>query len=379
MKFEEVIREDLWKSVAAHFVGSDYTEAVRDAMFLINEIVREKSGLVDKDGTKLMDAAFLGSNASLLLNKNETTTEKDLQQGIGFIFKGLSLAIRNPISHEKTIINQQEAEAILIFTSYLLDIVDQSKGKTKIDDWMELLKDVDFTASKEYAELLMQELLVKKRFDLLLEIYRDIESFRCNRINHFLNLLLDSLTNGENKSFIEIINKDLMLCKDDSKLRMFLHYFTPRLYESLSQLVQLRIEDLIKKSIIKGEYEDIEIEFFTGCNKEGYLATWAAGKVEMFKAKESIINLLFKKLETDGDSRQYVFKFFSSDMFNSTVTLTPLIKRIIHDGLKNFDEQIKEALSHIMEQSEDSDWKNEFEVDYAICRKFVDACGELPF
>lgn len=109
---KDEIREDLWKSISAHYEKGDFTESLRDAMFLVNEIIREKSGLLDKDGTKLMEASFLGKNAALLINKNETTTEKDIQEGIGYAFKGLSLSVRNPISHENIATTKSEANAI---------------------------------------------------------------------------------------------------------------------------------------------------------------------------------------------------------------------------------------------------------------------------
>ena len=102
MEIENKLREDLWKAIRAHYERKDYTEAVRDCMFHVCEVLREKSGLQDRDGTKLVEGALLGNNPAILINKNESTTEKDIQQGVGFAFKGLMQSIRNPLSHEKT-------------------------------------------------------------------------------------------------------------------------------------------------------------------------------------------------------------------------------------------------------------------------------------
>ena len=77
MKIEDRIRDDLWKAIQAHYERTDYTEAVRDAVFHMSEVLREKGGIEDKDGTKLVETALLGSNPAILVNKNETTTEKD--------------------------------------------------------------------------------------------------------------------------------------------------------------------------------------------------------------------------------------------------------------------------------------------------------------
>ena len=114
MEFKDKLREDLWKSIQAHYERNDYTEAVRDAVFHISEVLREKGGIEDKDGTKLAESALLGSNPAILINKNETRTEKDFQQGIGFAFKGIMLSVRNLISHEGFKYTPEEAETLIL-------------------------------------------------------------------------------------------------------------------------------------------------------------------------------------------------------------------------------------------------------------------------
>ena len=68
---ENKLREDLWKSIQAHYERNDYTEAVRDAIFHTSELLREKSGFYDKDGSKLVEASLLGNTPAILV-KNET-------------------------------------------------------------------------------------------------------------------------------------------------------------------------------------------------------------------------------------------------------------------------------------------------------------------
>ncbi|MEM5771005.1 MAG: TIGR02391 family protein, partial [Bacillota bacterium] len=124
------IRADLWAAIESHYEKKDFTESIRDAMFFISEIVRDNSGLEDKDGVKLIEAAFLGKNPSLLINNNQTDTERNIQEGIGYALKGLIMSIRNPISHERVTYSEDSADAILLYTNYLLKIIDKSKGKT---------------------------------------------------------------------------------------------------------------------------------------------------------------------------------------------------------------------------------------------------------
>ena len=200
---ENKIREDLWKTIQAHYERDDYTEAVRDCMYHICDVLREKSGLQDKDGTKLVEAALLGSNPAILINKNESTSEKDIQQGIGNAFKGLIQSIRNPLSHDKTYVyTKDEAEAIILYTSYLLNRVDSSGGATKISDVTELLLDDDFTDSEEYALLLLREVPVKKRYDLLIHLFSIREELPQHKLRFFLNALMESLTKAAKNDFV---------------------------------------------------------------------------------------------------------------------------------------------------------------------------------
>lgn len=162
MEIERRLRPDLWKSIRAHYERTDFTEAVRDAVLYVCELLREKSGIEDKDGTKLVEAALMGSNPAIVLCKNETTTEKDFQQGIGFSFRGIMQAIRNPLSHEKTEYSQEDAEAIILYINFLLNQVDRSGGFSKIESITTLLYDKDTPSSAEYAELLLKEVPIKK-------------------------------------------------------------------------------------------------------------------------------------------------------------------------------------------------------------------------
>ena len=189
MKIDIKIREDLWKAIQAHYERNDYTEAVRDAVFHMSEVLREKGSIEDKDGSKLVDAALLGNNPAILVSKNETTTEKDFQQGIGFAFKGIMQSVRNPLSHESFQYTQDEAEVLILYINFLLNQVDKSGGSTKIDNIIELLFDEDFTDTKEYAELFLKEVPSKKRYDLLLELYQKRAQLPQNKLNHFLTSL----------------------------------------------------------------------------------------------------------------------------------------------------------------------------------------------
>ena len=96
---ETLISKPVWDAIKDNYEKSSYTTAITNLLIYVQDVVREKSGL-EFDGTSLMDKAFLGDKPVLQINKLETKTEKDIQSGIGYILKGLCLAIRNPVSND---------------------------------------------------------------------------------------------------------------------------------------------------------------------------------------------------------------------------------------------------------------------------------------
>ncbi len=315
MLSQEKLREDLWKMISAHYEKGDYTEAVRDAVFCANELLRDKSGIEDKDGTKLVESALLGNNPSIKINKNETTTEKDIQQGIAFSLKGIMQYVKNPLSHEKTFFTQDDSEVIISYINYLLNRIDSSGGKTKIDDIMELLLDKDFTSTKEYAELLLKEIPNKKRYNLLLELYEKRTQLPQNCLSIFIKELFDSLSKLEQTDFCKSVSVSLMKCKDDKFLRMYFHYFMDITYANIDKLAQLRIEDLINKSISLGEivyeYDSRFENYLPKCNSAGSLATWVSNKLEFLANKKNLVYSLLQNTKKGSDYKAYVFKYFS--------------------------------------------------------------------
>lgn len=387
MEIERRLRSDLWKVIQAHYERNDFTEAVRDAVFHMSEVLREKSGIEDKDGTRLVEAALLGSNPAILVNKNETTTEKDFQQGIGFAFKGIMQSVRNPLSHESLQYTQDEAEGLILYINFLLNQVDKSGGSTKIDNIIELLLDDDFTDTQEYADLLLKEVPSKKRYDLLLELYQRRSSLPRQKLKYFLTALFTSLTRAAKSDFVRVVNSSLMKCKDDNDLRMYCHYFMIDTYSEIDKLAQLRIENIMLKSIKSGRVSYSIDEMgneVSGCDHKGALATWIANtqKFALLSNKDELIQELFLSLMSkDAEQENYVFEYFSHIVFQSSLTLTQRQIAHIKKRLKSGDERYSKVLSWDMEFLEkDSPWFTIFEEEYAICKKRLEeAEEEVPF
>lgn len=390
MEIEKRLRPDLWKAVCAHYERADYAESVRDAVFHVCELLREKSGIEDKDGTKLVDAALMGANPPISVSKNETTTEKDFQQGIGFSFKGIMQAIRNPLSHEKTEYSQEDAEAIILYINFLLNQVDHSGGFSKIESITNLLYDEDTPSSAEYADLLLKEVPVKKRYDLLVELFNDRENLRQHALKNFITKLYDSLAKASKTDFTRLLNASLLTCKDDYALRMYIHYFMENTYQDLDKLVQLRIESFLFKAIRAGKMVT-KIDPKTkkperDCISEGTLATWIVDPdlVHLLGNADKILDELVRKIQMcNEDEEEFVFEYFGSYLYDNIEQFSDYHKNIFNRRLINGDEQLYDFLFEEIETFQNEklcEWFGEaFHKCEEVIRNNAETEEQLPF
>ena len=350
MEIENRLRPDLWKAIQAHYERTDFTEAVRDAVFHVNELLREKSGYADKHGNKLVDAAMMGKEPAILVSKNETTTEKDFQMGIAYALKGIMSGVRNPLSHEKMQYGKEDAEAIILYINYLLNQIDNSGGFNKIDNLMELLYDDDFTPTAEYAELLLKEVPVKKRYDLLVELFHDRENLQEGKLQYFIEALYNSLTKASKTNFVRLLNGELMICKDDYLLRMYIHYFMKFTYSELDRLVQLRIEDFLLKAVRAGKMIDIRRkgETIRDCVEEATLATWIDSPelICLLGNSENLFATLMTKLCMGGDYTDFAITYFSDFLAVNILKIDSYHIYLLNKMLQRGDEDIYDFLDY---------------------------------
>lgn len=368
MSIEDLLRDDLWGAIKEHYAARDYAEAVRDAFFFTSDFIRDLSGLDDKDGSKLIDAAFLGNNPALLINNNETTTEKDVQQGIGFAFKGLMLANRNPFSHEKTRYTEEDANAVILYINYLLNRIDQSTGIKRIGDIMGLLCDEDFTPTEEYADLLLKKIPAKKRYDLMIDVYRKREALPPKRLRCFIARLFDLLTKQQKNSFFNAVSNDLMRCKDDEALRKYIEYFFDLTFADIDKLPRLRIEDLILTSLKNGEmisYFDFGEEIIT-CNKQGALAVAAAEEFKKLSNYSVLLSIIHKKLFESAESESFIFNYFRALLFEPDYEPDAYTIELVRKKLLCYDKRYCDALFVPLSLMEDQRWMK-IEKEYDLC------------
>lgn len=109
------------------FNDGHYADAVEAAFKEINtrvkKIYRDRTS-VEKDGSKLMQAAFSIQNPIIRLGDTSTETGTNIQQGYMEMFVGAMIGIRNPQAHNNLLISKDKAIRKLHFASMLMYKID---------------------------------------------------------------------------------------------------------------------------------------------------------------------------------------------------------------------------------------------------------------
>ena len=111
----------------ARFNNEHYADAVETAFKEINtrvkKIYKDRTS-VEKDGAKLMQAAFSVQNPIIKLGDISTETGTNIQQGYMEMFAGAMIGIRNPQAHNNLLITKDNAIRELHFASMLMYKID---------------------------------------------------------------------------------------------------------------------------------------------------------------------------------------------------------------------------------------------------------------
>lgn len=312
---KDFISKDIWNAIKDNYERGSYTTAITNLIQYINETVQDKANLENIDNTSLIEQAFFGKSPKLQISKLQTRTEKDVQEGVGHLFKGACLAIRNPRSHERYTDNKLTADRIILFYDYVLDFIRKSEQPKLIDDWIEFIFDSDFVATEQYAEETLKEISQKKRYDLLVNIFRNRENGMPNKLNYIVEKLMQSISPDEYNEFIKGLNKELIQCNNDNKLIMFFNLFPHSQWGKLQKLSKLRVENIVLKSIINAavEYEEDGFGHCYDCHisSEGMLAVHAIEHIPMFDTFEDIKKAVQDNARKDRNLfDDYFMKYF---------------------------------------------------------------------
>lgn len=301
-EIKELVRTEVWKIIETNYEKESYSTAIKDLCIYLNDVVREKTEL-ELDGTALMDKAFMGEKPLLKVNEFNTRTEKDIQQGIGFLTKGLCLSIRNPRSHKIYQDNKETADTIILFINYLLGFINKSEQYNLIDDWLELIGDSNFPRSKEYADTLFESVPKKQRLEILIEIFKQRDVISVDNIQLFTHKLISELNTTEYKSFINFLSKNIITVNIDMLLASLFILFIPEKWNDIEKLPRMRIEDIIIQYF--NNYQLVSDEYYSFEYPESrQFIRYSYGYVKYFNNRDIIyhcINAILNMLEEYGE------------------------------------------------------------------------------
>lgn len=354
MNLQTHIKNELWLAVQSTYEAGNYSHAVLDAMHYLSNVLRDKTG-VDGDGKSLVGQALGGDSPRLRINKLQTETEKNEQQGLESILRGMYQAIRNPRSHEQVEDKQETADAIIYFINYLLGIIERSEEPFAVSKFMKRVFDPDFYKSQQYAELLVDEVPTNKRFDVLVAVYRDKLSGDIYNVALVINALISKLTEEQVKQFVTIVSDELATTNNENEFRYNLHLLPSNLWEQLQEISRLRVENRVIKSIKEGEAVG------NTC-KRGAFATWARSHFSSFRLKEQVGLTFLEKLASDNVASQYyVMEYFLlqlPEVILNTYRIQRCIK-LISNSIRNGNNSIRNSLvDHVY--SLPDDWVKQF-------------------
>ena len=127
-RFDEIVNSpELIESSRRMFIDGYYATAVEKAFVCLNNKVKEKSLLDDRDGADLMRAAFSANSPVLALNPNLSQSERDEQRGYMDIFAGVMTGIRNPRVHEHNLEDEPDvALELIVLANHLMRMIDNA-------------------------------------------------------------------------------------------------------------------------------------------------------------------------------------------------------------------------------------------------------------
>lgn len=375
MNIETILDQRLWQAVQSTYNDRNFTGAILDAIYCLSDLIREKTGL-QSDGTALIGQAFGGKSPKLKVNKLQTESEKNIQAGVEQILRGFYQAIRNPRSHGKHEDKQGDADAIIMFINFLIDIIDQSKAPFTKSEFIKRVFDSHFVEKERYAQLLASEIPPKKRLEVMLEIFRNRETGDGKKLKYFVNALLPQLAKEDQVDFYATISEELNFADTDSAIRTILQIF-PDCFIHLSEAARLRTENKLIECIGQGLYNKK-----TRKCSAGALGTWAMHCCKQFLLKDDLVKTLTNKLKSDyPEQYEYVFNFFWDDLIELTQPIPPFLKYTIQTKLKAGNKDFYHKID-FEKQYGASDWAKAFEEELESFKEKSEetfADDEVPF
>jgi uncharacterized protein (TIGR02391 family) len=339
MNLETRLEPRLWETVRTSLEARKFTAAILDAVYLLSDVIRERSGL-EGDGVALIGAAFGGSSPKLKVNRLQTESEQNVQRGVEGLLRGVYQAIRNPRSHGVHQDEERDAVAILLFIDYLLRVVDQSRSPFSLSAFVGRLLDPDFVPKERYAELLVNDIPENKRLAVCREVFGRRAEGDAQKLRFFFEMVLGVMSPDDKSEFLALLSEELEQTNDEATIRFVLAAFPSNIWPQLGEIARLRIENKLVRSAKEGKW----VKQQNRCTA-GALGTWATNIVTQFTLKNDLWGALIVKLRSsDRTEQDYVFNYFMPHVEACFETPPPALVWTVKHGLKAGDSRFKETV-----------------------------------
>jgi len=324
MNIETELVESLRMAIETTYQSRNYTGSILDSLHYLGNYIREKTGL-QSDGVSLVGEAFGGKSPKLRVNALQTESDWNIQKGTESLLRGLFQSIRNPRSHETHTDTQQDADAIILFVNYLLGIIGASKGTFSISDFQDRVFDNSFVENVKYAQLLVEEIPPRYRFDVMVNVYRRKEEGELAKLTLFTKALLAKFEDDDLSRLAEIVSDELKNTDSNESVRLSAKMFPREIWTRLDEVAKMRSENRFIESIKEGEY----IASSGKCIR-GALGTWCSSIMSNFVMEgDCILALIFKLISSKREEQDYVFNFFASTLLSS-------VEHVDNEGIRNW-------------------------------------------
>ena len=380
MNIQIELSEQLSKAIYANYEKANYTGAILDSIFLLSEVLRDRTGC-ESDGVPLVGEALGGSDPKLKLAPLRSESDRNIQKGTESLLRGVMQAIRNPRSHKKIEDNKEVADRILAFLDYLLQMINKAKAPFEIGDMIQRICDEHFVESEEYTDLIVSEIPKEKLNDTLTAIYEARTEVSPQVMRLVAHSILNRLDAEDRSAFVALVSEDLKTTEDDATIRIATKVFAGDEWKQIARIARLRIENRLLKSLEEGGYKTNSEEYIGGD-----LGTWLANIIDAMELRDQAICTLTKKLSSPNrDEQDYVFRYFFRYLIGYGKRPNDFMLRLCKDGLSSGDKRYYDSLSAELLFST-AEWAKELqplldsfeEKPYSEKNPYIDY-DELPF
>lgn len=364
MELKSNIDEALWYSLEKNYRNESYSNAILDCIHFLTDTIREKSGL-EGDGAALVGQAFSVKNPKIMVTKMQTESEKNIQRGLEEILRGIYTCIRNPRSHDKFNDKKEEADAIIYFINYLLQVIGSSQNSFRNDEFLERVYDKNYVCTEEYSRLLVREIPKREKLNIAIEVVKGYKygNLKCKKI--FLRVLLKELNQNEIDELFTLVSNILRDNNDLEVMRHLLFIIPGELWINLDKIATLRTENILRECLKKAYYYYLANK----CNNEGeLLKTITFDHIKSFNVFEQWTEVIVYKLRYGDESGyRFVMKYFWEilcDMNHDKVY--DVFDKYIRDVLKKNSTEVVEKIFDELKRYENHPWREIFKEEIAL-------------